>query len=180
MKQLVNFVFCVLAIFSINNHADERRILLWGDTHLHTSYSSDAFVNSNTTADPETAYRYASGLPAVHPYHRARVRIETPLDFLVVSDHAELLGVIRKTTLEGPDTTGLDFLSIVKAKIAAWILQYTVKNNDGMDLFSRILPEPIDPRIDAARTLEEGIQGVSWVPQSIGVQIDTWKRRQRW
>jgi len=175
MRQLVNFVFCVLAIFSINNHAADKRILLWGDTHLHTSYSSDAFVNSNTTADPETAYRYASGLPAVHPYHRARVRIETPLDFLVVSDHAELLGVIRKTTLEGPDTTGLDFLSIVKAKIAAWILQYTVENNDGMDLFSRILPEPIDPRIDAARTLEEGIEGVSWIPQSVGVQIDTWK-----
>ncbi len=30
----------------------------------------------------------------MHPYHRAKVRIHTPLDFLVVSDHAEYMGII--------------------------------------------------------------------------------------
>jgi len=66
----------------------------WGDTHLHTSYSPDAFLMGNQTADPDTAYRYAKGLPVVHPYHKARIQIHTPLDFLVVSDHGEFMGVI--------------------------------------------------------------------------------------
>ena len=66
----------------------------FGDTHLHTSYSPDAFLMGNQSADPDTAYRYAKGLPVVHPYHKARIQIGTPLDFLVVSDHAEFMGVI--------------------------------------------------------------------------------------
>ena len=53
--------------------------LLWGDTHLHTSYSFDAYTNNNFTADPHVAYRYAQGQPVVHPYHKARVQIGTPL-----------------------------------------------------------------------------------------------------
>lgn len=66
----------------------------WGDTHLHTSYSPDAFLMGNQSADPDTAYYYAKGLPVVHPYHKARIQIGTPLDFLVVSDHGEFMGVI--------------------------------------------------------------------------------------
>ena len=66
----------------------------WGDTHLHTSYLPDAFLMGNQSADPDTAYHYAKGLPVIHPYHRARIQIGTPLDFLVVSDHGEFMGVI--------------------------------------------------------------------------------------
>jgi hypothetical protein len=65
--------------------------LLWGDTHLHTSHSVDAYSNGNINADPETAYRFAQGLPVLHPTTRMRIRIERPLDFLVVADHAEML-----------------------------------------------------------------------------------------
>src|SRR5210317_1386153 len=68
--------------------------LYWGDTHLHTSYSPDAYLMQNRSADPDTAYRYAKGYPVVHPYHKARIQIGTPLDFLVVSDHGEFMGVI--------------------------------------------------------------------------------------
>jgi hypothetical protein len=78
---------------SVAKRVVERK-LLWGDTHLHTSYSPDAFLMGNQTADPDTAYNYARGLPVIHPYHRARIQIETPLDFLVVSDHGEFMGVI--------------------------------------------------------------------------------------
>ncbi len=73
--------------------AEEEKQLLWGDTHLHTSYSFDAYLFQNRSADPDTAYRYARGLPVIHPYHRARIQIETPLDFLVVADHAEMTSV---------------------------------------------------------------------------------------
>lgn len=68
-------------------------VVLWGDTHLHTSYSPDAYMFGNTSADPDTAYRWAKGLPVVHPYTQAKIQIGTPLDFLVVADHAEMMAV---------------------------------------------------------------------------------------
>ena len=82
--------------------ANPLKNVYWGDTHLHTSYSPDAFLMGNQTADPDTAYRYAKGLPVVHPYHRARIQIYTPLDFLVVSDHGEFMGVIPNILKDNP------------------------------------------------------------------------------
>lgn len=76
--------------------------LYWGDTHLHTSYSFDAFTLGNLTADPDTAYRFAKGLPVIHPGHRALVRIDRPLDFLIVTDHAEGLGAIAELSAGNP------------------------------------------------------------------------------
>ena len=67
--------------------------LLWGDTHLHTLLSTDAYFLGNKSVDADTAYRFAQGAPVIHPYHRARVQLHTPLDFLAVADHGELLGV---------------------------------------------------------------------------------------
>ena len=72
---------------------DNPNLLLWGDTHLHSNLSVDGYIFGNRTADANTAYRFAKGLPVIHPYHRARVQLETPLDFLAVTDHAEFLGV---------------------------------------------------------------------------------------
>lgn len=67
--------------------------LLWGDTHLHTNLSVDAYFLQNHTVDAATSYRFAMGEPVVNAYSRARVQLKTPLDFLAVSDHAELMGV---------------------------------------------------------------------------------------
>ncbi|MGE0181857.1 MAG: DUF3604 domain-containing protein [Parvularculaceae bacterium] len=67
--------------------------LLWGDTHLHTNLSVDAYFMENHSVDAATSYRFASGMPVINAYHRARVQLQTPLDFLAVSDHAEMLGV---------------------------------------------------------------------------------------
>ncbi len=83
--------------------------LLWGDTHLHSSYSFDAFLFQNRSIDPDTAYRYAKGYPVVHPYHKARVQIETPLDFLVVSDHAELTAIPMRLFNGDKDLLNTDF-----------------------------------------------------------------------
>ena len=76
--------------------AKEPTRLYWGDTHVHTSHSADAYFLGNRSADPDTAYRWAKGLPVVHPATKSRVQIGTPLDFLVVADHAEMLGVPLK------------------------------------------------------------------------------------
>lgn len=67
--------------------------VLWGDTHLHTNLSTDAYFLQNHSVDAATSYRFAMGEPVINSYSRARVQLNTPLDFLAVSDHAETLAV---------------------------------------------------------------------------------------
>ncbi|XOV86892.1 MAG: DUF3604 domain-containing protein [Pseudomonadota bacterium] len=68
------------------------RSAFFGDLHIHTMYSFDAFMGSVRTT-PDDAYRYAKGEPIPHP-SGATLRLEgPPLDFLMVSDHAKYLGV---------------------------------------------------------------------------------------
>jgi uncharacterized protein DUF3604 len=65
--------------------------LYWGDTHLHTSYSTDAGMIGNKLG-PDEAYRFAKGEEVISSTGQ-RTRLIQPLDFLVVSDHAEALGL---------------------------------------------------------------------------------------
>ena len=80
-------------IATAQTRSENPDTLLWGDVHLHTNLSWDAYYMGNRTADVETAFRFAKGAPVVHPFHRAKVRIDRPLDFLAVTDHAEFLGL---------------------------------------------------------------------------------------
>lgn len=70
--------------------------LYWGDTHLHTNYSSDAFLFGTIMANPDEAFRFAKGEMMVYPPTGEKIKIRKPLDFLVVSDHAEGLGTMNK------------------------------------------------------------------------------------
>jgi hypothetical protein len=79
------------------------RQLLWGDTHVHTLNSADAFASGVANADIDTAYRYARGEPVVHPRTKARIRMDRPLDFIVVSDHAENLSVPLRIAQGDPE-----------------------------------------------------------------------------
>jgi hypothetical protein len=123
--------------------ATEKQIL-WGDTHLHTNRSFDAFTNRNFSVGPDEAYRFARGLPVEHPGHKARVQLETPLDFLVISDHAEFLGNIRHLYNIGIPTEGMGFFQ----KLRVWYVQYlirdAIKKGEGRAFFVRQLPEPFD------------------------------------
>ncbi len=69
--------------------------LYWGDTHLHTANSLDANTMGNTRLGPAEAYRFARG-DAVRASNGMLARLDIPLDFLVVSDHAEQLGMMLK------------------------------------------------------------------------------------
>ena len=66
--------------------------VFWGDTHLHTALSVDATV-FGATLGQEEAYRFARG-EEVRASSGQRVRLSRPLDFLVVADHAEGLGMM--------------------------------------------------------------------------------------
>ncbi len=76
--------------------------LYWGDTHLHTSNSFDVYLFGTATSTQDNAYRFARGLPVVNPTTGTRWQISTPLDFLVVSDHAELLGAMPRVFAGDP------------------------------------------------------------------------------
>ena len=108
--------------------AREPTRLYWGDTHLHTSYSADAYFMNNRSADPDTAYRWAKGLPVVHPGTRSRVQIHTPLDFLVVADHAEMLGVPLKLMNGDPlltaTATGRRWAAMIREGKGAEVFEY--------------------------------------------------------
>jgi hypothetical protein len=67
--------------------------LYWGDVHLHSNYSLDAYATGNTTVTPDLAYRFARGIPIRSPGLDAKMQIRRPLDFLAVTDHAEMLGL---------------------------------------------------------------------------------------
>ncbi len=117
--------------------------LLWGDTHLHSSYSVDAYIAGNRTADPEVAYRYAKGEPVVHPYNRTRVQILEPLDFLSVSDHAEYLGVVpvvMSGDFEQPEAGPFER---IKSWLMIRILAHWIEDPlDGTKRFTGYLPVP--------------------------------------
>lgn len=66
--------------------------LYWGDLHVHSNYSTDAYSTGNRTVTPDMAYRFARGFPIPHPTLNENVEIGRPLDFLAVTDHAINLG----------------------------------------------------------------------------------------
>ena len=72
----------------------------FGDTHLHTSYSADAGM-AGAIVGPEQAYRFARG-EEVTSNSGLPVKLARPLDFLVVADHAENLGLAPMIAASDP------------------------------------------------------------------------------
>jgi hypothetical protein len=81
--------------------------VFWGDTHLHTSLSTDAGMLGNRLG-PEDAYRFARGEIVVSSTG-VRARLQRPLDFLVTADHAENLGLAPMIEERDPDLLKLEF-----------------------------------------------------------------------
>lgn len=139
---LIGLVSLVAAESVISRQPVESRQLYFGDTHLHTNYSFDAFLNNNQTADPDTAYRWAKGQPVIHPFNRARVQIETPLDFLVISDHAEMLGLMRAVREDTAELEDLGWYRNIQRWLGLRMMMQAIDNNTGLEFFGRFLPLP--------------------------------------
>jgi len=88
---------------------NETRNAYFGDLHVHTSWSFDAFI-FNVRTTPDDAYDYAKG-KAIHHTSGQPIQMNRPLDFMAVTDHAEYMGVMMQ--MQDPDNP-LSQLDIAK------------------------------------------------------------------
>ncbi len=72
---------------------NEEKNLYFGDLHVHTKHSFDAYI-FGTTATPDDAYEFAKGSAIFHPLGY-EMQIREPLDFYAVTDHGMLLGMVE-------------------------------------------------------------------------------------
>jgi hypothetical protein len=92
---------------------DPLRAPFFGDTHVHTGYSQDASTQGTRTT-PRDAYRFARGNAiAIQPWREdgsslRSVKLDRPLDFAVVTDHAEQIGEVH--VCKTPGAPGHDSL----------------------------------------------------------------------
>jgi len=71
------------------------RNVYFGAVHVHTGWSFDGFTNGSKTT-PSDAYAWAQGREITNSGFGGKIQIETPLDFYMVSDHAEYMGVFNQ------------------------------------------------------------------------------------
>ena len=93
----------ILGVAASPGFAQERnpeRNAYFGETHLHTSWSVDAWVMGNRLTGPDDALKYAQGQTIKHPTG-FDIKIDTPLDFMGVTDHSEYVGVTREANIPG-------------------------------------------------------------------------------
>ncbi|MCG6928708.1 MAG: DUF3604 domain-containing protein [Acidobacteria bacterium] len=121
-------------------HQGYPQRVFWGDTHLHTSFSTDAGM-IGCVLGPEEAYRFARGETVVASSGQ-RVRLQRPLDFLVVADHAENLGLAPMIADSDPELLRTEFGKEIHG---------LVKGGDPMGayaLWGRYMAERDDPLKD--------------------------------
>ncbi|MFK7733293.1 MAG: DUF3604 domain-containing protein [Pseudomonadales bacterium] len=173
MKHLIISTFFILLTTPHNALAETQ--LLFGDTHLHTSYSFDAYLNKNQSADPDTAYRWAKGQAVVHALNRTRAQIDTPLDFLVVSDHAELMGVIRALNRDEAETEDLGLWGNLKRWFAVKTLNDAIEGGEGSELFNSLLPvAPTNPDGDPVLDSSNNIDRVNPFGDTVPIETSAW------
>jgi len=121
-------------------------------------------MNGNKSADPDTAYRWAKGQPVIHPFHRARVQLERPLDFLVVADHAELMGAIRAIYYDKAKLPDMSVWGGIKRWFSVKVLKSKLDDGTAQEVFLDLLPDAManpggDPVTDPNNKMVTGTFG---------------------
>ena len=76
---------------------DQANNLYWGDLHVHTAYSMDAYI-FGTKASPTDTFNFAKGVTEQRMPDGTLVKLERPLDFMAITDHAETFGLMHICT----------------------------------------------------------------------------------
>jgi Protein of unknown function (DUF3604) len=95
-----------------------QREVFFGETHVHTSWSFDAYIFGNHVTGPADAYKYALGEPIDHPLGY-KIKITHPLDWMGVTDHSEYVGTIRLANDPNSPISKLPIAEKLKVRDAA-------------------------------------------------------------
>jgi hypothetical protein len=142
-------------LLSIVTHADEAYSpalrhaypsnLYWGDTHVHTQLSSDAYpMGTRITADE--AYRFAKG-EKIHSEGQD-AQLSVPLDFMMVSDHAENMGVFPAIVAGDP--------ALLKTDAGKRVLSALKQ----LPLVAKALASPTEAEFQTANDTLQGAKGL--------------------
>ena len=128
----------------VDQHFPQR--VFFGDTHFHSSLSVDSGMIGNRI-DLDQALRFARGEEIVTSTGQ-RARLKRPLDFLVLSDHAEYLGLADLIATANPELLATDvgkewYDAVQKGGDAAWAKVITM-----MDDFSSGIPRFRDAKLE--------------------------------
>ena len=130
------------------NDAYPQRVF-WGDTHVHTSLSTDAGMLGNRLG-PEEALRFARGEKVVSSTG-VPTKLQRPLDFVVVADHAENRGLAPMIAERNPGLLATDF----GREIAQ--LVYDGKYGEAYTMWGNTMTKRQDPLAD-----EEALTRSMW------------------
>jgi hypothetical protein len=156
-----------------NPASNANRNAYFGDLHVHTNYSFDAFA-FGTVASPYDAYRFAKGEAIKHPAG-FDVQLRAPLDFYAVTDHAMFLGAVKEaadTTTEfsryahvqglhninAPENQNFDSIPSRGVAFSTFLPDTLAKVGDGSldpDLMNRIAKDAWTDTIRAAETFND-------------------------
>ena len=134
--------------------------MLWGDTHLHTTNSLDAST-FGVTLDVEDAYRFARGETVISTSGQP-AKLSRPLDFLVVTDHSDAMGVVAEVVRGNPELLANPELQALHDNLK--------KGGEGarqaMDYILRVViegtPSPLlDPKVFRS-TWERYVEAADW------------------
>jgi hypothetical protein len=93
---------------------NENRNAYFGDLHVHTSWSFDAFI-FNVRTTPNEAYLFGKGKKISHVSGDS-VQLSRPLDFMAVTDHAEYMGVMMQMQDENNPLSQLDIAKRINSQ----------------------------------------------------------------
>ncbi len=148
-------------IITTGTPPNPERNAYFGDLHVHTGYSFDAYA-FGTTATPDDAYRYARGDALKHP-SGYEVQLRQALDFYAVTDHAMFLGLVKEAA-----DTGTEFS---RYRVAQPLHAINSPDNMGSsslpgraEAFARFVPEALAGLLDGSidTTIVNAVSRSAW------------------
>jgi hypothetical protein len=116
------------------------RNVYFGETHVHTGWSFDAYIFGNRLTGPAEAYQYALGKPIKHPAGYT-VQLKHPLDWVAVTDHSEYAGTVQLANEPGSAISKLPIAEKLKVhseadiqRIFSWLGDTIAKNQPVKEL----------------------------------------------
>lgn len=105
----------------------------FGEQHIHTAYSLDAYLGG-TRLTPFEAYEFALG--AEVEVNAAKHKLDRPLDWVAITDHAEYIGEMYSTFVEGAPGHDSDQVKELRGltelkERQVWFMKYVAENNRG-------------------------------------------------